>query len=291
MTEAQQLEQIKRIFLDYELKRDPKLKPVDKEYSDRVLGKIKAGSGSLDRHLLRLLDRYLIFPAGETEGRCAYNYFHKPNENTELSFIGGELVIFDLTFCEVEGEKIRVIDKRYQDFNTVYSLPKDPDHDHLFRGMRGEEFLNMVARGYINSDKSQSLSFQKNITCFTPFLWLALGYAYNSKSVRRDSPVFGRPSYVVKVKRKGLKYKLEAGSEAWVQGDVPISKIVQIYEIRLGLATAGRFDWIEETQRPRYRYMETMIGIREFSETEIKEIRRGPGAMVGASKSMSAKSC
>ena len=268
---------IQQVVLEDERERDPGLKPINKEYSDRLLEKLKTGSRSLDYHMQRLLNRYLVFPIGETEDGCAYCYFHKPNENTELSFIGGELVIYDKTFCEVAGEKVRVTDKRYRDFMETYKQPKVKDPDHLYRGMRGEEFNKIAERGFINSDKSQSFSFQKDITCFTPYLWMAFGYAYNISSIRRDGPVFGYPSYVVKVKRKGVKYKLMPGSEAWVKGNLPVTTIVQVYEIRLGLANSGRFDLIEvngEVKRKGpHRSMTTLVGFRTLSDNEIKDIQ------------------
>jgi hypothetical protein len=115
-------------------------------------------------------------------------------------------------------------------YSKYYFPSAKDDPEHLFRGMSGTEFHNILKSGYIESDKGKNFKSQKKITCFAQSEALAAVYA---RFKPYHNPTLESPCYVVKIRRQGVRYGLNNVDEAEVKGAIPISNIVEVTEMFL----------------------------------------------------------
>ena len=107
---------------------------------------------------------------------------------------------------------------------------------NFYRGVSWEEFQFILNNGFIRSDCSYNLGeAQMGCTYFSedPTTAASYGGTFQPYHMR---PTFDKPGFVVKIKQQPetrIDRKVSLGTnEIAVVGDVPISEIMEIYEIR-----------------------------------------------------------
>ncbi len=110
-----------------------------------------------------------------------------------------------------------------------------PSDGNFFRGMSFEEMQSIKQSGFIGSNGAYNIGDKQiGLTYFTESFSTARSYA-SGFAPYPMLPTFGRPSYVVKVKRPSNSQIDETAApkgEFGVKGSIPQSQILEIYELR-----------------------------------------------------------
>ena len=224
------------------------------------------------RSVRKANENYLFIPLSielnvgyGTDKRVDYMYFPKPNSNTKIKIVSPEPsedstddekeelkkyikpILYDSSLVNENNE---LIDNRYINIFDYEELDSSVvDEEHLYRGMSSLELDNIISNKYIKSDASMNLQGQEETTSFAQYPSQASSYAFGF-TAWYDDVTFENPKYVIKIKREGLSYKpaleKEPKNEVNVYGETPLSNIVDIYEIRLGVADSGSITLKEE---------------------------------------------
>ena len=224
------------------------------------------------RSVRKANDNYLFIPLSiklnvgyGTDKSVDYIYFPKPNNYTEIKIVSPEPsedstddekeelkkyikpILYDSSLVNENNE---LIDDRYINIFDYEELDSSVvDEEHLYRGMSSLELDNIISNKYIKSDASMNLQGQEETTSFAQYPSQASSYAFGF-TAWYDDVTFENPKYVIKIKREGLSYKpaleKEPKNEVNVYGETPLSNIVDIYEIRLGVADSGSITLKEE---------------------------------------------
>lgn len=217
-------------------------------------------------------DNYLIIPYSinldggyDTIKIVDYIYFPKPNNYTKIKIVSPEPsedstddekeelkkyikpILYDYSLVNENNE---LIDDRYINIFDYEELDSSVvDEEHLYRGMSSLELDNIISNKYIKSDASMNLQGQEESTSFAQYPSQASSYAFGF-TAWYDDVTFENNKYVIKIKREGLSYepalKNEPKNEVNVYGEIPLSNLVDIYEIRLGVADSGSITLKEE---------------------------------------------
>jgi hypothetical protein len=224
------------------------------------------------RSVRKANENYLFIPLSielnvgyGTDKRVDYMYFPKPNSNTKIKIVSPEPsedstddekeelkkyikpILYDSSLVNENNE---LIDNRYINIFDYEELDSSVvDEEHLYRGMSSLELDNIISNKYIKSDASMNLQGQEETTSFAQYPSQASSYAFGF-TAWYDDVTFENPKYVIKIKREGLSYKPalenEPKNEVDVYGKIPLSNVVDIYEIRLGVADSGSLTLKEE---------------------------------------------
>jgi hypothetical protein len=148
-----------------------------------------------------------------------------------------------------DWSNITIKDKRYEHEDKFKPLEwlyaKDRDKTHLWRGMSGEEWQDIVRRGYIESKGDYNFTNQKGLTYFSYNPGQALHYA-SSFAPWQYTATWKKPAVVIQIKWPAEdRLVIEQPPEVGVKGRIPLSDIEKIFELRIAAEEPGRIDVIE----------------------------------------------
>lgn len=144
--------------------------------------------------------------------------------------------IAELKITEEDGYKIsKIVLKEGSGYVNHLDDEDVPSDGNLFRGISFEEMQSINKTGFIGSKGGYNIGEQQiGLTYFTESFSTARSYA-SGFAPYPVLPTFGRPSYVIKIKRPNTnQINTEAApkGEFGVKGVIPKSQILEVYELR-----------------------------------------------------------
>ena len=154
----------------------------------------------------------------------------------------------------VFGGNIRITDKRYTSEREFVPLQEKDSSTNLWRGMSGEEWQDTIRRGLVSSKGEYNLGdIQKGATYFSEDASQALNYSAGFAPWSL-MPTWTKPAVVIQIKRpSGIELITGIKPEVGIKGNIPISNIEKVYEIRLVSERSGSMDVIVDnyTKKPK----------------------------------------
>lgn len=145
----------------------------------------------------------------------------------------GKEEFYDSEISEIKCEEDRCSPKLKPDSGYSEKIGADKNGD-LYRGMSWEEFQSIKNTGMVQSKGGYNIGeSQMGFTYFSENPDTAAHYGGNFQPYPL-LPTFDRPGYVIKIRRPSidrLNLKM-APNEIGVKGSIPISDIIEVYEIR-----------------------------------------------------------
>jgi hypothetical protein len=141
------------------------------------------------------------------------------------------------------GGNLSIKDRRYTADRDYIPLKEVKSDTELWRGMSGEEWVDIVKRGIICSKGEYNIGdMQKGATYFSEDARQALNYAAGFAPWTL-MPTWTKPAVVVRIKRPIDKDLITAMKpEVGIKGCIPISSIGAVYEVRLVSERPGYLD-------------------------------------------------
>jgi hypothetical protein len=163
-----------------------------------------------------------------------------------------------------DGKEVARKDKLIPTPVLVERVPADADASLIYRGMSADEYASVLAAGSIKSAGTYNLSSQLGLTYYATDLQAAESYA-NSFAPTQHKPTFGKPAYVLAVKRPPASQIVNVegtgSNEVGVNAAIPVSDIVNVWRGEVAayrpgikgrgitIAPSARLHWQEITEK------------------------------------------
>lgn len=158
-------------------------------------------------------------------------------EFASVGWLGSESAVdFNIAYIEDREDDEYIRSTARLDPESGYSEKMPAKEDgNFYRGMSWEEFQFVLRNGFIQSDYSYNFPSEIGLTYYSEDPTTASSYGGSFQPYHMQ-PTFERPGYVVKIKKQPesrINRERSIGTnEIAVSGSIPLSEILEIYEIR-----------------------------------------------------------
>jgi hypothetical protein len=161
-------------------------------------------------------------------------------------------IFYDPRVAELRKLRYGEEDEYYQnipELNKLYSkrVGFEEDPDKAYRGMKYEEYQNILDRGEVKSNQAMNMGGQTELGTTSWGRDPGTGQIYANDFARlQDKPTPGRPAYVVSTRAENLEAAKGLGhgdDEISALNALPRSQIDEIYEGHPYAITRGEMDW------------------------------------------------